>query len=73
MKVYVANDGFILSPVIVASVMAAPVLLILFVIMMIGGRKKRRVTKAPGNMTDVGKLMIPDEKNERSDENAEDP
>ena len=73
MKVYVANDGFILSPVIVASVMAAPVLLILFVIMMIGGRKKRRVTKAPGNMTEVGKLMIPDEKNERSDENAEDP
>lgn len=73
MKVYVANDGFILSPVIVAPVMAAPVLLILFIIMMIGGRKKRRATKVSGNMNDAGKNLIPDEKNERSDENAEDP
>lgn len=73
MKVYVANDGFILSPVIVAPVMAAPVLLILFVAMMIGGRKKRRGTRVPENTTDAGKLPIPDEKNERSDENAEDP
>ena len=73
MKVYVANDGFILSPVIVAPVMAAPVLLILFVAMMIGGRKKRRVTKVSANLNDAGKNLIPDEKNERSDENAEDP
>lgn len=39
-KVYVANDVFIVSPLIVAPVIAAPILLVLLILLMIKGRKK---------------------------------
>ena len=39
-KVYVANDVFIVSPLIVAPVIAAPILLVLQILLMIKGRKK---------------------------------
>lgn len=47
MKIYVANDGIIVSPIIVAPVIAAPILLVLFIMLMFGGRKSRRKRKAP--------------------------
>lgn len=40
MKIYVANDGFIVSPLIVAPILAAPVLLVLFIVLMFSGKKK---------------------------------
>lgn len=39
-KVYVANDVFIVSPLIVAPIIAAPVLLVLLILLMLKGRKK---------------------------------
>ena len=39
-KVYVANDVFIVSPLIVAPVIAVPILLVLLILLMIKGRKK---------------------------------
>jgi sortase A len=41
MKVYVANDGFIVSPLIVAPIIAAPILLILLIVLIFGGKKGR--------------------------------
>ena len=41
-KVYVANDVFIVSPYIVAPVIAAPILLVLLIILMIKGGKKQK-------------------------------
>lgn len=74
MKVYVANDGFMVSPVIVATVIAAPVLLILFTVIMIGGGKKRR-SAAERSRRAVEEyfrgLEASDRVDERSDENAE--
>ena len=76
MKVYVANDGFMVSPVIVATVIAAPVLLILFTVIMIGGGKKRR-SAAERSRRAVEEyfrgLEASDRVDERSDENAEGP
>jgi sortase A len=40
MKIYVANDGFIVSPLIVAPIIAAPILLVLLIVLMFGGKKK---------------------------------
>jgi sortase A len=39
-KVYVANDVFIVSPLIVAPIIAAPVLLVLLILLMLKGGKK---------------------------------
>ncbi|MBR3666284.1 MAG: class C sortase [Ruminococcus sp.] len=76
MKVYVANDGFMVSPVIVATVIAAPVLLILFTVIMIGGGKKRR-SAAERSHRAVEEYFrgheASDRVDERSDENAEGP
>lgn len=41
-KVYVANDVFIVSPYIVAPIIAAPILLILLIILMVKGGKKQK-------------------------------
>ena len=41
-KVYVANDVFIISPLIVAPIIAAPILLILLIILMIRSGKKQK-------------------------------
>jgi sortase A len=40
MTIYVANDGFIVPPLIVAPILAAPVLSLLFIVLMFGERKK---------------------------------
>lgn len=49
MKIYVANDGYIVSPIIVAPIIAVPILLVLLAVLMFGGssktRKKRRGSK----------------------------
>lgn len=78
MKVYVANDGFIVSPIIVAPVIAAPILLILFIILMFGGRKKKKSSyessrRAVEEYFRGQGVPVNDTKNERSDENAEGP
>ena len=41
-KVYVANDVFIISPLIVAPIIAAPILLVLLIILMIRSGKKQK-------------------------------
>ncbi|MCR4795437.1 MAG: class C sortase [Ruminococcus sp.] len=41
-KVYVANDVFIVSPIIVAPIIAAPILLVLLILLMIKGGKKQK-------------------------------
>lgn len=41
MKIYVANDGFIVSPLIVAPIVAAPILFVLLIVLMFSGRKKK--------------------------------
>ena len=40
MKIYVANDGYIVSPIIVAPILAVPILLVLLAVLMFGGGKK---------------------------------
>ncbi len=47
MKIYVANDGIIVSPIIVAPVIAAPILLVLLIMLMFGGRSSRSTRKTP--------------------------
>lgn len=44
-KVYVANEVFVISPVIVAGVIAIPVLLALFIIVMLRGNKPKKAKK----------------------------
>ena len=41
-KVYVANDVFIISPIIVAPIIAAPILLVLLILLMVKGKKKQK-------------------------------
>ncbi|WP_295067232.1 class C sortase [Ruminococcus sp.] len=41
-KVYVANDVFIISPIIVAPIIAAPILLVLLILLMVKGGKKQK-------------------------------
>lgn len=42
-KVYVANDVFIISPLIVAPIIAAPILFVLLILLMVkGGRKEKK-------------------------------
>ena len=41
-KVYVANDVFIISPIIVAPILAAPILLVLLILLMVKGEKKQK-------------------------------
>ena len=44
-KVYVANDVFIVSPLIVAPIIAAPILLFLLILLMFNGGKKNKMHK----------------------------
>lgn len=41
-KIYVANEVVTISPIIIASIIAVPILIILFIIMMISGRKPKK-------------------------------
>ncbi|MCR4638790.1 class C sortase [Ruminococcus sp.] len=40
-KVYVSNDALFVSPYIVATIIAAPILLVLLILLMVKGRKKK--------------------------------
>ena len=48
-KVYVANDVFIISPIIVAPIIAAPILLALLILLMIKGSRKNGKNNKKGS------------------------